>query len=291
MTSARFWLLFAYVLLSSLGGAALAEGYDIIIVAGQSNATDRGEGTFSGRFESEDGRIRQIGRFGDDAMQVVPVGRLHDGVIWGGLQHWDDNPTTYYMGFALPFARLYARYRLSRRRTALIIPAARGGTSIQSWLGEEGQPFPELYPDMLQRIGHAKSLPGTNRIVAFLWHQGERDVLNGMTPSTYRAKRIEFFARIRSDIRGKYPILTTKFTEAWLTGDPVKLAFERAMVAATMEDGRGAIVSRAGLPSNGEVLGTNEFIHFSAPANQTLGVRLFRAWESFATSSPALVNR
>jgi hypothetical protein len=291
-TAAVICLLCAYTLFSPLSDGALAEGYDIIVVAGQSNAAERGEGAFTARFESEDSRIRQIGRFGADAMQVVPVGRLHDGVIWSGLQDWDDHPKRYYMGFSLPFTRLYARYRLAVRRTALIIPTARGGTSIRSWLGEDGQPFPELYPDMLARVRHAisPSLPGTNRIVAFLWHQGEKDLLNGMTPENYRAKRIEFFARLRSDLRGKYPILTTKFTEAWRASDPVKLGFERAIMAATMEDGRGKVVPRTGLLSNGEVLGTSDVIHFSAQANQLLGVRFFRAWEAHATST-AIIDR
>jgi hypothetical protein len=281
MSFATALIVLVYALLLPLGSSPLAaEGYDIVIIAGQSNATDRGDGAFTPSFPGQDARIRQIGRFGDDDMQVVAVGRLHDGIVWGGLQHWTDKPKRYFMGFALPFARIYARRQLAPNRTVLIVPAAKGGTSIRSWLGESGQPSLDIYPDMLARVQRAKSQPGRNRIVAFLWHQGEADLMAGMAPKTYREKRIEFFSRVRSDIPGAYPILTAKFTAAWLAGDPLKRAFERAIGAATEQDGLGRVVSRAGLLSNGEVLGNDDIIHFSAQANQTLGSRLFSAWAS-----------
>jgi len=293
MTLLAKLLTLACAILLPFGGSALAAaGYDIVIVAGQSNATDRGQGAFTARFQAQDKRIRQIGRFGADDMQVIAVRRLHDGIVWSALQHWNFRQRQYRMGFALPFARMYARHELAPDRTVLIVPAGNGGTSIRSWLGEDGAPVTELYPDMLARLQVAQSQPGENRIIAVLWHQGEKDLMEGMAPKTYRKKRIEFFARLRSDIPGNYPILTAKFTSAWLSGDPVKRAFERAIEAATEQDGLGRVVSRAGLLSNDEVLATDEVlaidetIHFSAQANQTLGARLFRAWVSINQAAP-----
>ena len=252
------------------------EGYDIIIVGGQSNAVGAGRGTFTDSVQTDaiDAKIFQLGRRAPSTNKVIPATVKIGTNEYDALQHWALASTTREtMGLSIPFARRYVRDELGANRRVLIVPAAYGGTSIRKWLGEQGTPH--LYNDMKARVQAALNLPGENRVVAMLWHQGESDVLQGMTTAVYETKLTSLFNLLRADFPATtpYPIIAGGFTPAWTAGSATKLAYENTIREVLSDDENGGFVSSTGLASN-----PGDPIHFSSAALVTFGDRYYQKW-------------
>jgi peptidoglycan hydrolase-like protein with peptidoglycan-binding domain len=161
---------------------------DIIIVGGQSNAVGRGQGSYTEKklFIAQAPRVFQFGRFDSD--NLVPVAITKE-----PLQHWGQNPystsaeiqnsfSSQLRGFAYPFALRYAT-RVPAERNVLILPVAKGGTTILQWDNVASgfthggsNDSTELYDDMVVRIKKALALNPGNKVTAVLWQHGEADV-------------------------------------------------------------------------------------------------------------------
>jgi hypothetical protein len=293
--------LFAAIVVLMGNGALAAPGYDIVIVAGQSNANTVGHGSWTDPYYSEpiDARIKQIGRYNEQDLNVVPVGEWIGGVKHDGLQHWQWEPGRTGHGFALSFARRYvAGGHLAAGRTLLIVPAAHGATSIQEWLGElkRSDNSELLYRDMVARVRRALALPGENRIVSFHWSQGEADVgsikQRKLTIAQFRQKLITLLGRIRNSLPQEplYPIIVTKFVPTWnpYPGTTIKSDVERVLQAVSRNnDPLGDFAPTTGLISNYEAGwgGIEQEVHFSAQSMVTLGGRAHYARWSQRTQS------
>ncbi len=278
--------------------AAVKPGYDIFIVAGQSNSVGYGGGSFIDSSDSAElnQNIVQLGRFGDSNGKVIPLTTK--------LQHWDcQNPADCGIGFAPTFARHYVVNRLKTGRKVLLIPAGRGGTHSFLWdaaiypaaLNIPGggvfQDSSMLLTDLISRIRIALNLPGENVLKGLLWHQGESDVLcasstgtwcNILTPdaSTYITRLSGIFALIRAEWREPIPIVVGKFVPNWEGADvalAVKTQFENALELQSISFSK--CVQTDGLFSNSQAIdGNGDRIHFSAQSQITLGQRYFKAY-------------
>lgn len=260
------------------------EGYDIIIVGGQSNAVGAGKGTFTDPKQSDaiDALIFQLGRQAPNNNKVIPAVRQDGTDRFDSLNHWAINPETREtMGLSIPFARRYAEENLAANRRVLIIPAAYGGTSIRKWLGEQGTPH--LYNDMKDRVQTALDLPGDNRVVAMLWHQGESDILQGMTASAYETKLTSLFNKLRADFPSSdpYPIVAGTFVPAWNSGSSLKVAYEDTIKDVLADDELGGVALSDGLTSN-----SGDSIHFSSSALVTFGDRYYQKWKTLKEKGP-----
>ena len=96
--------------------------------------------------------------------------------------------------FALTFAEEYVKAGyLQKGRKVLIIRTAVGATCFykKDW-GVGGR----LYVKLMEILDYALKLNKNNKIVAFLWHQGESDALDHNTPEQYikdcKEKRLEW---------------------------------------------------------------------------------------------------
>lgn len=263
-------------------------GYDIIIVAGQSNAVGKGIGpqTYPGPTQ-EDGKIFQIGRYGVKAMQLIPAVEP--------LEFWA-NQKNDGKGFAMPFARYYASSTLAANRQVIIIPAAHGETSILQWLGvlpTDGLPDKNiLWDDMNARVNYALSLPGDNKVVAILWQQGEQDVIYATTPTdpnnilmpdarVYHKELTVLVARFRKFYGPNVPLLMGEMSGEWLTGThqkAVKNSFTDVIQEVTTEGAHLAFVSSNGLTSDADINPAMGNIHFSAEAQSILGARYYKTF-------------
>jgi hypothetical protein len=312
MKAARFFrkvaasvglLLIIAVFTRAVGNAeSEADGYDVIVVAGQSNAVGRGLGDVVEKpvYLQEVNRVFQLGRFGADDGNIIPASEP--------LQHWGQvpgkNPDR--KGFAYPLALRYAHHGLAKQRKVLLVPVARGSTTILLW-DREQQGFTHagiddsgptiLWDDMVRRTRQAlESHPG-NRLVAVLWHQGEADINALANPRSglhkfmtggglYRAKLEELRAELRTtfDVPGQKPFmfLIGECSETWApmkgsaVGRKAKADIAAAMKAAAASDPTGAsqLVSSAG------IVGTNpgeDGLHFSATGALQLGERFYEA--------------
>ncbi|MBX3033793.1 MAG: DUF4214 domain-containing protein [Bdellovibrionaceae bacterium] len=260
--------------------------YDIIVIAGQSNAAGSGLGSIKDD-RSRDSQIFQIGRFEDDNLKVVPA--------TDALQNWNFAPNWPWQGFTTSFAREYVKKNPGRK--VLIVPTAKGATSILQWENSG-----ELYSDMKMRVLHALSLNPENRVVAFLWHQGETDIAlieskhDVMSKAAVYGDRLQkLFTSVRADFgeRGAFPILAGAFVPSWYADHQAKFDVKDATVAVLKKNSPAYYVSSFGLLSNYED-GTDsdpvQGIHFSAPANIEFGKRYFSVFSQKKNGPAGLLD-
>lgn len=262
-------------------------GYDIIVVAGQSNAVGAGDGpiTDTAANETVDSKIFQLGRRGSSNLKVISPFWTSGGVKYDGLQYPGHNTNRPIMGLAIPFARRYVASELAEGRKVLIVPAARGATSISDWVGG-GNFNPTLYADMKTRVQAALNLPGDNKIVAVLWHQGESDVLLNTDTQTFTQKLTLFITKMRQDFPSdpKYPMLAGMMVPAWAPTSPDKVRIENAIrsVFDSSNNPKTGVVE-----SNGLSAASTQLIHFSSPALVEFGDRYYQKWKSVKNSTTA----
>lgn len=252
-------LLFKVILVvcSLVGHAYATPGYDIIVVFGQSNSVGAGNGVFTYP-APDDERIYQLGRFEPNNLQPI---RLTN----EALQHWPTQVPR--VGFGLTFARLYARYVLAPDRKVLVIAAGRGATSIKFWIpGQAG------YLDVVTRLNTALAFPGSNKIVAMLWQQGEANTgVNGMTSSQYKTYLALVFDTLRASY-GDFALLIGRLSVGWV--QPHRLDVENGQIKFVRERPTWVrLISAAGLTTN-----NGDPRHFSASAQIKLAERYFQKY-------------
>ncbi len=281
------------------------EAYDIVVVAGQSNAVGRGLGPSSADGSQSEfaDRVFQLGRFGQENMQVIPASEP--------LQSWGQVPGRWAgrKGFAYPFALRLAS-SLKNGRRVLLIPAARGSTTILQW-DDKIEPDPQhpftharkqdstvLYDDMLERIKFVLAHYPKSRVVAVLWSQGEADVLQIANPRSdihdlmssadvYQKALADLRARLRADLssQGCFPFLVAELAQPWepMNGRPQGMRAKQDVTAAVRNVvaadpcGTSALVSSAGIDVNADQRNSP---HYSAAGAAELGKRFFSSFEA-----------
>lgn len=292
-----FFFVFFALAVKSARGADLI-GYDIFIVAGQSNAVGAGQGEEVdplARPEIDD-KIDQLGRFSSDNFKIIPMGHQ--------LQHWGCDQGVCAVGFASSFARNYVQRSLGPGRRVLLVPAALGGSGSFQWdeviekvSWPNFQDSRVLLDDLTLRIRHLRALPGKNIFAGLLWHQGETDALC-LTPGVWCASltqgvkgfslRIQnLFRFLRQEAQTDFPILVGGFVPRWGQGSfriwSSKQQIEGALQRLAQEIPRVGYVESRGLTSNAEVVrGSQDRIHFSAPAQIEFGRRYFQIFQSLS---------
>lgn len=268
------------------------DAFDIILLAGQSNA----EGTGKGDVEEEwipDGDILQL--------NAPRVGDCIGGNKWQWFVDFpldlrikvanpvlDDQESGDRDHLALHFAKKYKESgRLKEGRKILIVNTPLGGTSfIDGHWEMDGR----LYLRMMEMLKYALALNPENRVVAMLWHQGESDAIGGLypergvtPPDVYRAKLKALLDSVRALCGDeKLPIITGDFVPLWKQRNAAKADPITEALKLTTADVNGAFVHTDGLISNAEVLGDWDDIHFCRNAVHQLGGRYYDAYCSIA---------
>lgn len=285
-------------------------GYDIIIIAGQSNAV--GAGRWPGGIvvidplkvdvPELDERIFQVNRY-EPLLSLVPGTET--------LQHFGFRENKDKVGFGMSFARRYVA-GLDKARKVILIPAARGGVSIDEWLGEEViDPLTNqkinLLESLRERLNFALSQksadgqPLTNRFVALLWQHGEADIrkaalkLDNMTAENYAGKMDSLFDSIKGFHREqRFSIIIGEPVPSWnsvpqkeieVDIKEIKQAFKRQLVdyselsfkrsyVRTSSDKNGLGI----LKSNCDSGAGDDCIHYDAPSQIELGKRYYSAY-------------
>lgn len=266
---------------------------DIIILAGQSNA----EGTGSGK-----SKVPFIPR--EDILM------LKNEFLWGAAKHPDGydyvvikadklahismateryNGETFCGCFALEFARLYADKYLEEDRQLLIVNTAVGGTGFFAHHWGEGE---VLFKRMMDMVKSALEMNEENRVVAFLWHQGEHEVNNesDLKDSEVNPKeKYEFFKSktgylvkaVRENFGQDIPFISGEFCNQWAKDFPIQInAVYNASKDLCNEIGRAGFVKASDLTSNDEENKNGDTIHFSKESLRILGQRYFDAFEN-----------
>lgn len=290
-----------FLALASLAhGAAVEPGYDIIVVAGQSNAVGRGEGPFTDSFDRPkyNKRLFQVHRALDENGLPLPGDGDIIPATTDPLDFWDYDPEDIdVVGFSLPFARRYAAEYLGRGRKIIIVPAAKIASKIMEWDDVRENKCRDdsvrYYPDMIRRIDIALAQPGVNRIVAFHWQQGESDIeyavaaLGGhphnpdclLSPEAYGLRLADLFVRLRARYPAEsFPIIVGEPVRDWIDKDPrytraqqqLKAAFVDQMKLVAASGDRVLYADSRGLEAN-----KPHGAHFDAASQIKLGARRF----------------
>ena len=252
-------------------------GYDIVIIAGQSNAEGTGIGPVSEDYkENEDilyltGKVCDIMREDDreisypDKTLTIDVAREFEGE--NGKRG----------DLSLSFANEYVKHGLlAENRKVLIVRAALGGTGYQRKQWGSGCVVEERMHEMIE---YALALHKSNRIVAFLWHQGEHDAFEGNTPEHYK----EQLAKTMHTVRERYhcedaPFIAGDFCNEWKSKNLSQCSPIVNVIREVFSGEKYGFVETSDLLSNNQKLGNGDDIHFCRDALHTLGKRYFEAY-------------
>lgn len=280
-----------------------AAGYDIIIVAGESNAAGRGAGTYSDSFSTSarNAKILQLGRYGAADHQPIPATDI--------LEHWhtrdQDGNLLVGVGMGAAFARRYVDSHLASHRKVLIIPAALGSAASFSWdnnfnsapLNPDFTDSTMLLDDLKSRVIAAKALPaGTHRVVAMLWHQGESDVscldvtswCHDLTSNeaAYLQRLKSITTALRNTAGTNFPLIIGKFAPSWVQdagSGPHAQVLENGFDLVSAYITKSGTVSTEGLQSNSQAVhGSSDKIHFSAQSQIDLGARYHAVFKNLS---------
>lgn len=234
--------------------------FDIIVAAGQSNCLGAGLGDVEFPYKPKD----SIMALNPDFTISKATERIKGNSLRGS--------------FPLYFADLYLENGyLKDDRFILIIKSASGGTGFAKKHWGKGDEFSLR---MFEMVETALSLNPENKVVAFLWHQGEHDVSNNTPP----LKQLEYLRILLQDIKNEigtnFPLIAGDFVHDFKLnkiGDAngisgtIKIAFSEI---------DGYFVETDGLKSNNEVLKNNhEIVHFSRECLPELAKRYFEKFE------------
>lgn len=181
--------------------------------------------------------------------------------------------------FSLTFAEEYEKAGLLQAdRKILIVRAAVGGAGFKKEQWGIGK---QLYTKLVEMVDYALSLHEGNRVVGFLWHQGEHDAFEKNPPEVFKA---QLQAQLR-DFRARYgesiPFIAGDFVREWKSkNEDTCLPILQKIRAVIAEEGQGGFVETSDLLSNNETLQNGDDIHFSRESLHVLGTRYFQAFQT-----------
>lgn len=262
--------------------------YDIIILGGQSNAEGNGLGPTDRPFIPDE-RILIMCDGGKFGYEEQPDGKMKFLVTepytfaTETAKERNDGERDYGM-FALTFAKKYIEAGLlPEGRKLLIVNGAAGGTGFA---GKQWGLGNVLHTRLCKMICEAKG--ENDRVVAFLWHQGEHDAFENADFDSV-ARHDFYFDHLSAtvtDIRKRsgnsdIPFIAAEFVSEWRFKEENSRACD-AVLSATADVceklGNGKVVMARDLKSNNQAIGNGDDIHFCRDALVTLGERYFDAY-------------
>ena len=243
--------------------------FDILILAGQSNAYGSSFGPAEAPY-CPDGRIWYMNEDGTISLAA-------EAVEGNGIRAC----------FALSFAREYVNAgKLAEGRKLLILRTAAGGTGFSD---NRWKLTDDLYLRMMDMTRTALALNPDNRLVAFLWHQGETDAIRRATYDFHYHHLSTLLSTVRETFRAPaLPFIAGDFVHHWKY-NPANLdacfPVLDAIHAVCRDFEACAFVETDGLDSNAQGKNPPESrkyddIHFSRDATYELGKRYFAAFEA-----------
>lgn len=251
----------------------MKKNLDIIVVAGQSNAEGSGLGEVMVPYVEND-RILQMNQ--DFTICIAHERRNEEQELVGRFQ--------------LAFAQKYLEECLLENRDILLIEAAVGATGFipaenhGTWCRGD-----KLSNRMFAMVEEALALNSENRVVEFLWHQGERQINFNMDPLLHEQYMVELLDDVVEKI-GDVPVILGDFVPQWKDTkgiDAINISNKSEQIAYRYG---GYFVKTEGLLSNSQVLPDThshaaDMIHFSRVALYELGIRYFQAYKKSIVKS------
>lgn len=258
---------------SALGEISfVGPGYDVILLAGQSN--EQGQGTpFNAGIDVGDARIFQLAQSGVDQNNVIAA--------IDPLYHPTISPNS--IGHAMAFARAYLA-RLPSNRNILLVPAARPSTGFTAGAGGSAGWLRDasFYNAAVTAANDAMTRGSdTNRFLGVLWCQGECDAINGVSQGDYAYYLDDLIAGMREDITGatsSWFILVGMQPDYFVTGGANFPLIDDVHENTPLRLTKTVYVAGATGTGSGD-------IHFNAATQRTNGANAYAALSSLSTST------
>ncbi|MEG0693153.1 MAG: sialate O-acetylesterase [Oscillospiraceae bacterium] len=243
------------------------EEFDIIIQAGQSNSDGTGYGVATKPYIPNE----TVWYLNNDFTITTAQECVNENQIQSN--------------YSLSFAREYiSNGMLKDNRKLLILRTSIGGTGFLD--GHWGL-NDDLFLKMMKMIQTALGLNKNNKLVAFLWHQGETDALLN---ASYQVHYDNLFTLINT-VKTAYncndlPFIAGDFVKHWKDEnasicEPVIAAIKD--VCAKCKN--GAFVNTEELLSNAQTYECEDIIHFSRESLYLLGVKYFNEFKAVKSNS------
>lgn len=263
--------------------------FDIIIIAGQSNAESSGVGpAYKEDWVEDDDILMLKGDFnakvakkayGNEYLDIEVsdnyyIERAKERIINGKVC----------AVFGNYFAKMYKENYLEEGRKILLVHTAIGGTGFAKWhWGLKDV----LYKRMLSMTEDALSMNPENRVVALLWHQGEHDsfeppeMADEERKQTYKNNLTALIDGVREKFGNDLPFICAGFTKFWVADYPNQC---EAILSATKEvceskNDAYFIEKTDDLEVNDQVNGEGDTVHFSRRALYILAERYYDAYK------------
>jgi hypothetical protein len=260
------------------------QGYEIVLVMGQSNASGTNSDFDPDGLDARDPRIMTFPGTGDGAGTIIPA-REPLAPIGG---HPPGG-----MGPGGPFAALLLK-TLNAGRRILIVPATMGGTGFRQhgtyagvWkAGLELNGAPNLLAMAIDHLREALASAGPgSRVAAALWQQGEAD--GGRSEADYAADLDELIATIRGEVPEAFgaPFLVGGLPRERVRAYPDHAGVDNALRKTPT---RIANTGYAEPPPFGHV--NDETTHLTAVGQRILGGNYFRSYMRLKDSAAGLEN-
>ncbi len=268
------------------------EKYDIIVLGGQSNAEGYGVGAATEEWIPDD-RILWLNdnanpRFEKDEndKDVFKMDEATETKITIAEEPIGSQGKVGKLAFF--FAKGYIESGLLKNgRKLLIVNAAVGGTGFRDnqWGLGRG-----LYERLKRMTATAMIENPENRIVAFLWHQGECDSFENAAWSFEQkyATHKKNLGEMLDDF-GEYfdcknvPVISAGFCDEWYLKNKTSCDAILKAIKEVVEERGGAFVQTAGLKSNNEMNADGDDIHFCRESAHILGKKMFDSYLSLRT--------
>ncbi|PPF50886.1 hypothetical protein C5B94_15050 [Clavibacter michiganensis] len=246
------------------------EGYDVVVVLGQSNAQGVGTGWDPAVDVSVPG-LDQLAGSGTRAGQIVPAkDSLSHVTTWtttGGVQS---------VGPGMQLGRrLLADARPGRK--VLIVPAAMASTSMTgdgsyAWNPADTRSRVNLFTRALGQIDQALAQDPDNRLVAVVWAQGESDATR-TDAAGYQGMLLDLVDRLGARY-GEVPFLIGGMVPEWMNASPLRQAID------TAQQGMPALRSNVSyVPGAAGYSRAEDSIHYTAAGARAMGDKFFAAYQ------------
>ena len=266
--------------------------FDIILLAGQSNAYGSGKGKTDNPWQERDDILMLKNDFEIcykhpyENTTYIDIKAKEEGYIERAKEIPADGGTDTNGCFALTFAKMYAEKYLEKGRKVLIVNTPIGGTGFK---GEHWGQNDKMYKRMIDMMDSAVALNKNNKVVAVLWHQGEHDAYENrdLSYDGIKAYYDEKITELFNSLRGKYgevPFMCAGFTPAFINefkkgSDAVLEVLQTKMKEWT----KAKFVDSTGLKCNSDI-GYDDVYHFCKTALEILGARYFEAYEQIISN-------
>lgn len=235
-------------------------GFEIILMAGQSNMTGRGTPIDLVTLDAPDATVWQLG--------------LNDTIATLGSDPFKDyDVDTPAVGQYLSFAKAYKAGQ-SPTKYILIVPVADGATGFTDLTANsEWAPGGTHRIKLMERIQAAIALGGgVNEVKGFIWHQGEAENTAGV--GVWGGYFDALTAEVRTTVgNSSLPVVVGQVLQS----------FGSATLEAEIS-GTPTRLSNAGFYDSNGLVGFDG-VHFTAAEIRTMGTRAYTAWVS-ATTDP-----